>query len=207
MVSSVDNVRQWSTQTMLKVMKQADQQQASGSGSGSLASRLLSDYGIDSTDDGVDSGTYSLINGPSAKTDQAAAAPPKQPESITSEDFSKFLKQQLEEMQKSPGKAEQAAAMLEALKAGTLTVTDVAEGKSIRPADPAKTPTPETKATDLASKDWGSFLRDHLARENGGQFTRNQDGSYVDRQTGEHAFYGSLGDKSYYLTWPSTAAK
>ncbi len=110
-------------------------------------------------------------------------------------------------MQKSPGKAEQAAAMLEALKAGTLTVTDVAEGKSIRPADPAKTPTPETKATDLASKDWGSFLRDHLARENGGQFTRNQDGSYVDRQTGEHAFYGSLGDKSYYLTWPSTAAK
>ena len=207
MVYSVDNVRQWSTQTMLKAMKQADQEQNAGSGSGSLASRLLSDYGIDSSDDGTDSGTYSLINSLSVKTDQAAAAPPEQPDSITSEDFPKFLKQQLELMKKEPGKAEQAGAMLKALDEGKLTVSDAAEGKTIQLSDPDKAKTDKPKATDLTSKDWGSFLRDHLARENGGQFTRNKDGSYVDRQSGQHAFYGSLGDKSYYLTWPSDTAK
>lgn len=207
MVSSVDNVRLWSTQTALRIMKQTDQEQAAGSGS--LASRLLSDYGIESGDDGVDSGTYGLLNtiADQVSSEGAADQGTKQPESITSKEFFTFLKRELEAMKKEPGKVGQAEAMLKALDAGTLTVSDAAEGKSIRVTDPEKVSTQETKSTELAAKDWGSFLRDHLARENGGQFSRNADGSYVDRQNGEHAFYGSLGDKSYYLTWPSTAAK
>lgn len=207
MVSSVDNVRLWSTQTALRIMKQTDQEQAAGSGS--LASRLLSDYGIESDDDGVDSGTYGLLNtiADQATSEGTTEQGTKQPDSITSKEFFTFLKRELEEMKKEPGKVDQAETMLKALDAGTLTVSDAAEGKTIRVTDPEKVSTQETKSSELVAKDWGSFLRDHLARENGGQFSRNADGSYVDRQNGEHAFYGSLGEKSYYLTWPSTAAK
>lgn len=209
MVSSVSDVRLWSTQTALRIMKQTDQEQAAGTGSGSLASRLLSDYGIDDNDDGVESGTYGLLSTIAEQQDSAAAdnSALQQPDSITSKDFFTFLKRQLEEMKNEPGKVGQAEAMLKALDAGTLTVSDAAEGKSIRVTDPEKASTQETKSTELTSKDWGTFLRDHLTRENGGIFARNADGSYVDRQNGEHAFYGSLGEKSYYLTWPSTTAK
>lgn len=207
MVSSVDNVRQWSTLTMLKVMKQTDQEQ--NATSGSLASRLLSDYGIDSSDDSTDSGTYDLLNRIADQQDDAASSTDtvKQPDSVTSADFAAFIKQQLEEMKKEPGKASQADAMLNALEAGTLTVADAAEGKSVQLVAPSKVSTQEIKVTDLTSKDWGSFLRDHLTRENGGIFSRNDDGSYIDRQSGQNAFYGSLGDKSYYLTWPSSTTR
>lgn len=207
MVSSVDNVRQWSTLTMLKVMKQTDQEQ--NATSGSLASRLLSNYGIDSSDDSTDSGTYDLLNRIADQQDDAASSTDtvKQPDSVTSADFAAFIKQQLEEMKKEPGKASQADAMLNALEAGTLTVADAAEGKSVQLVAPGKVSTQEIKVTDLTSKDWGSFLRDHLTRENGGIFSRNVDGSYIDRQSGQNAFYGSLGDKSYYLTWPSSTTR
>ncbi|WP_137133565.1 hypothetical protein [Rhizobium sp. FKY42] len=207
MVSSVDNVRQWSTQTMLKVMKQTDQEQ--NATSGSFASRLLGDYGIDSSDDATDSGTYDLLNRIADQQDNDASSVEtlKQPDSVMSPDFAAFIKQQLEAMKKEPGKAEQADSMLKALEAGTLTVADAAEGKSVQLVAPDKVSTQENKVTDLTSKDWGSFLRDHLTRENGGMFSRNKDGSYIDRQSGQNAFYGSLGDKSYYLTWPSSTTR
>lgn len=207
MVSSVDNVRQWSTLTMLKVMKQTDHEQ--NATSGSLASRLLSDYGIDSSDDASDSGTYDLLNRIADQQDDTTPSTDtvKQPDSVTSADFATFIKQRLEEMKTEPGKASQADAMLKALEAGTLTVSDAAEGKSVQLVAPDKVSTQEIKVTDLTVKDWGSFLRDHLTRENGGIFSRNKDGSYIDRQSGQNAFYGSLGDKSYYLTWPSSTTR
>lgn len=210
MVSTVDSVRLWSNQTALKLMKETSPDTSSDSSDSSSASLLLSQYGLSTTesDSDTDSGTYTLADYLASQDDAGVSEDEtvKQPDSLTSEDFMAFLKQQLEAMTKDPSKAEQATAMLQALENGTLTVTDVTEGKTVTALNSSSASNTTVQAEDINQQDWGTFLRDHLSRQNGGQFMRNEDGSYVDRATGDSAYFGSLGDKSYYLTWTKASA-
>lgn len=114
----------------------------------------------------------------------------------------KALKETLEELTADPDKASQAKAMLEALTAGTLTVSDPAEGAQVKAWDvAADTKTTSGPAMNIAMTGWSDFLKDHLKRD-GSTYARSETGAYVDTISGDNAFFGSVGSRYYYLTWP-----
>ncbi len=92
--------------------------------------------------------------------------------------------------------------MLEALKEGTLTVSDPAEGVQIKAWDvETDKKTTSKPATEIATTGWSDFLKDHLKRD-GSAYAKSSGGAYVDRISGDSAFFGSVGSRYYYLTWP-----
>jgi hypothetical protein len=114
--------------------------------------------------------------------------------------------------------AQQAQAMLDALEAGTLTVSDPTNGVSITAWDPTATSTTDASAstdtttanspTAIPTTDWNDYLKAHLQRNENGTLTRAADNSFVDKSTGNEAYFGQVGTQFYYLTWaaPDTTA-
>jgi len=204
MVSSVDTVRIWSMQTANRVFRETANEDA---GQDSMASRLLSSYGIDSGDE-TDAKTYSLADILSGSSTSGAAVKDEAPVStdIESTSFMEGLKAKLEALKASPATRAQAEDMLKALAEGKLTVTDAANGQQIKAWDvEAEDVTPGTK-TRTDATDWSTFLRDNLARNGGGTYQRSADGSNIDRKSGANAYFGTIGDAYYYLTWPAASA-
>jgi hypothetical protein len=201
MVSSIDTVRLWSMQTAIRVFKETSPQ--TDSGQSSLASRIMSSYGMDN-DNGDDADTYSLADiltgGTQSGADAAVQEPAVSPD-IETASFMAGLKAKLTDLDAAPETRAQAAAMLEALDAGTLKVTDALNGREITAWDvEAKDAVPQT-ATSTDTNDWSTFLREHLARASGGTYQRNADQSHIDRATGKSAYFGMIGEQYYYLTW------
>ena len=54
---------------------------------------------------------------------------------------------------------------------------------------------------NIAVTGWSDFLKDHLKRD-GSTYARSETGAYVDTISGDNAFFGSVGSRYYYLTWP-----
>ncbi|MBT9369357.1 hypothetical protein [Rhizobium sp. CSW-27] len=204
MVSSIDTVRLWSTQTAIRVFKETDQQQETGQQS--LASTILSGYGIDSDEDS--STTYSLADFLATDTsadDTDEASQQTISTDIGSQSFMTGLKERLEELKQAPATRAQAEAMLTALDEGRLTVTDAEGAEAVTAWDATKKDATQNTPSATTQAEWSGFLKQHLQRDGSGKYVRNEDGSYIDKTTGDSAFFGMIGDKYYYLSWTASA--
>ncbi|MDO1582045.1 hypothetical protein [Rhizobium oryzicola] len=155
------------------------------------------------SDDNQD--TYGL---PSSVSQAVSAAENQSQPANTAIDsvaFMQGLKAKISDMSKDPNTKDQADQMMKALQNGTLTITDAETGQQVKAWDPgSKTATPQ-RATSTPKTDWGSFLRDHLTRESGGRYVRDASGSNIERSTGNSAYFGTLNDNYYYMTWKPQA--
>ncbi|MCY1666200.1 hypothetical protein [Rhizobium sp. SL86] len=208
MVSALDSTRLWSMQTTLRIMKEEEARTSQEDSSESSASSILAQYGVDtSEDDSSDSSTYTLADyltgTTSSDTDETSEETVS--DDIESTSFMKGLKAKLEEMTETSSTKAQAEAMLAALEAGTLTVTDAQKGETITAWDVEAEDVTANTATTMETSEWSSYLRDHLSRESGGKYALNEDGSYTDKATGNSAYFGMVGDSYYYLSWPAAS--
>ncbi|MCR6725306.1 hypothetical protein [Agrobacterium fabrum] len=204
MVSSIDlSTRLTATRLALKAIK--EQEDSSVAQSSSTRTALLGSYGLDSSSSTNTRLAQLLAQyGQASGDDTQTEVTDTQTSSgdITKADFMKGLKGMLEELSKDPDKASQANAMLEALKAGTLTVSDPAEGVQIKAWDVASdTETTSKPSSEITTAGWSDFLKEHLKRD-GSTYAKGASGAYVDTISGDNAFFGSVGSRYYYLTWP-----
>ncbi|MDH0614375.1 MULTISPECIES: hypothetical protein [unclassified Agrobacterium] len=206
MVSSIDlSTRLTATRLALKAIK--EQEDNSTAVSSSTRTSLLDSYGLDTSSSSSTNtrltqllAQYAQTSSDDTQTDDTDTQ--LSSGDITKADFMKELKEMLEELRKDPGKASQANAMLEALTTGTLTVSDPAEGAQIKAWDVASdTETTSGTATEITVTGWSDFLKDHLKRD-GSTYAKSTSGAYIDAVSGDNAFFGSVGSRYYYLTWP-----
>ncbi len=167
---------------------------------------ILDSYGIDTSPSSTNTrltqllAQYAQVSGTDAETDDTSTQAPSG--DITQASFMTSLKATLEELSKDPSKSTQAKAMLEALAAGTLTVSDPTEGAKIKAWDVEADKTTTSKpATEITTTGWSDFLKDHLKRD-GSAYAKTTGGAYVDSISGDNAFFGNVGSRYYYLTWP-----
>lgn len=107
--------------------------------------------------------------------------------------------------------AQQARAMLDALRTGTLTVADPTKGVSVTAWDPtATTAAASSTMTETAkaetpkaipNSDWNDYLKVHLQRNADGALSRAADNSFIDKTTGNDAYFGQVGTQFYYMSW------
>ncbi|NTA36851.1 hypothetical protein [Agrobacterium salinitolerans] len=208
MVSYIDmSTRLTATRMALKAIKEQEDNLAVTSSSSTRTS-LLGSYGLDTTNSSSSTNTrltqllaqYAQTSNEDTQTDDTDTR--LSSGDITKADFMKALKETLEELTADPDKASQAKAMLEALTAGTLTVSDPAEGAQVKAWDvAADTKNISGPAMNIAMTGGSDFLKDHLKRD-GSTYARSETGAYVDTISGDNAFFGSVGSRYYYLTWP-----
>lgn len=209
MVSSLQSVRLLSSQSLLKVLKEAEQPaQSQGS---SARNALLQRYGVDtSSSTALSQKTLSaLLNTLSSKAD-ASTTTDKAVETaisadVTTSSFMSGLKQKLEDMANVPGGNQQAKSMLAALEAGMLVVTDPVAGVTIKAWDidsAQEKGTTSKTGEKIERTGWSSFLKSHLARGDAGSYSKTAEGSYIDVVTGGSAYFGTVGSEFAYLSWP-----
>ena len=211
MVSALTSTRLIAAQLALKTLL-ADDTSDDSSSSSSSSSSLLSDAtgGLSSLPSQSQASLASLLNGLSSSdtSDTASSSSSTQASTdITTASFMTLLKQNLTATAAGTSDgAKQAQAMLDALKAGTLTVSDPTNGVSITAWDPSstdgKTGTASgNTATSIPTSDWNDYLKAHLQRNADSTFTRAADNSFIDKTTGNEAYFGQVGTQYYYLTW------
>lgn len=201
MVSALTSTRLVSAQLALQML-QFDQPTTADDGSDSL---LGSSSSLSSLPSQSQASLTSLLNGlSSSSTDTSGTTSDDDPD-MTSSDFMSLLKSNLQTAVNN-GDTGQAQAMLDALSAGTLTVTDPTAGQSITAWDPSDSSDKAQTATSVDEDDWNDFLKAHLTRGADGSLTHNSDGSYTDKVTGDEAYFGQVGNQYYYITWPSAAS-
>ena len=204
MVSSVDlSTRINATKLALKAIREQEDNSAATS---SPRTAILESYGIDTSPSSANTrltqllAQYAQSSDTDTETDETGTQAPSG--DITQASFMTNLKATLEELAKDPSKSAQAKAMLEALAAGTLTVADPTEGTKIKAWDvEADKNTTSRPATEIATTGWSDFLKDHLKRD-GSAYAKSAGGAYVDSVSGDNAFFGNIGSRYYYLTWP-----
>jgi hypothetical protein len=212
MVSSIQSIRLMTTQIALKALKEQEEATTSTS---SASSSLLQQYGLDtstsSSNDTLTRLLTTLATKNSTSTDDTTSSTTTTTVStdVTTASFMRSLKDSLEEMADTAAGKKQADAMLAALKAGTLTVTDPVSGQKIAAwdvDDEKHKDTTSGAATTIATNNWSDFLKERLTRGEDVSYAKSSDGSYIDKTTGENAYFGTVGSKYYYLSWPSANA-
>lgn len=198
------STRLTATRLALKAIK--EQEDNSPATSSSTRAALLDSYGLDTSSSSTNTrltqllAQYAQTSSEDTQTDDTDTQ--LSSGDISKADFMKELKEMLEELTRDLDKASQAKAMLEALTTGTLTVSDPAEGAQIKAWDVASdTKTTSKPTTEITTTGWSDFLKDHLKRD-GSAYARSETGAYVDTVSGDNAFFGSVGSRYYYLTWP-----
>lgn len=124
---------------------------------------------------------------------------------ITTASFMALLRQNMTAAADAKGDGSQEAAMLAAFKKGQLTVTDPTQGVSIKAwdvTDPKEADVDQKKGTAIETDDWNDFLRDHLQRDSHGRLVRSENGSFIEKGTGNEVYFGQVGTQNYYITWP-----
>lgn len=124
---------------------------------------------------------------------------------ITTASFMALLRQNMTATADAKGAGSQEAAMLAAFKKGQLTVTDPTQGVSIKAwdvTDPKEADVDQKKGTAIKTEDWNDFLRDHLQRDSHGRLVRSENGSFIEKGTGNEVYFGQVGTQNYYITWP-----
>lgn len=212
MVSSIQSIRLMTTQIALKALKEQEETTTSTS---SASSSLLQQYGLDtSTSSSNDTLTRLLTTLATKNPDSTVNMTPSTTTTpvstdVTTASFMRSLKDSLEEMADTAAGKKQADAMLAALKAGTLTVTDPVSGQKIAAwdvDDEKHKDTTSGAATTIATNNWSDFLKERLKRGEDVSYAKSSDGSYIDKTTGENAYFGTVGSKYYYLSWPAANA-
>lgn len=198
MVTPLQSVRLQSAQLLLKALKENEPQ----SETSNTATTLLRRYGIDTS--GSSSQTLSALL--SSLSPAATETPePVISNDITTASFMAGMKQSLDDMAETAGTSTQAKSMLAALEAGTLTVTDPLSGVTIKAWDTDSAGEKDTESkigTATEKSGWSAFFEAHLSRGSGAAFTKTTEGSYVDKITGDNAYFGTVGSQYVYLTWP-----
>lgn len=209
MVTPLASVRLMSAQLLVKAINQ-EASQTSGDSSSSTASRLLAGYGIDASSSSTLSGsTLSGLLDATANASANTATQEEESDDITTASFMAKLRETLEEMSGAAGGNAQADAMLAALEAGTLKVSDPVNGVEITAwnvGDSAEKDTTQKDGTDIGRDGWSAFLREHLKRGENVAYARTADGSYIDAVTGANAWFGNVGSTWYYLSWNAPSA-
>lgn len=212
MVSSIQSIRLMTTQIALKALKEQEETTTSTS---SASSSLLQQYGLDTSTSSSNDTLTRLLTTLATKTpDTTVNTTPSTTTTTVSTDvttasFMRSLKDSLEEMADTAAGKKQADAMLAALKAGTLTVTDPVSGQKIAAwdvDDEKHKDTTSGAATTIATNNWSDFLKERLTRGEDVSYAKSSDGSYIDKTTGENAYFGTVGSKYYYLSWPAANA-
>lgn len=215
MVTSIDSVRLTSAQIFMRVLKE-NAPNASGSDSGSLgnslADFLTSDDSSGSQSDDAEIYNASLMqllngSGITGQTDESATTVGAD-DKVDTDAFMKALKAKLEDMKATADGKDKAEAMLAALKDGKLTITDAATGTKITAWDPedatAKAAAEKTRQT-VATQGWTEFLKANLARSRA-TYQHAENGAYIDTTGKNNAFFGTIGDKYAYISWPAATA-
>ncbi|HTO33191.1 MAG TPA: hypothetical protein VL202_18750 [Pararhizobium sp.] len=198
MVTPLQSVRLQSAQFLLKALKETEQQ----SDTGNSRTALLQRYGIDTSSSSSQtlSALLSSLSPATTETEEPAIS-----NDVTTASFMAGLKKSLEAMAETAGTSAQGKSMLAALEAGTLTVADPLSGVTIKAWD---TGSADEKDTDskagaaIEKSGWSAFLKAHLSRDADAAFTKTAEGSYVDKTTGDNAYFGTVGSEYVYLTWP-----
>jgi hypothetical protein len=197
MVTSVSNMRLAAAQIALQVIKgnssdSSSDSNATGHDYSSLPSQTRSALSVmlDRINAGKAGSTDASGNG-TASTD------------ITTASFMALLRQNMTAAADAKGDGSQEAAMLAAFKKGQLTVTDPTQGVSIKAWDVTKEPdVDQKKGTAVKTDDWNDFLRDHLQRDSHGRLVRSENGSFIEKGSGNEVYFGQVGTQNYYITWP-----
>lgn len=211
MVSSIQSIRLMTTQIALKALKEQEESTTSTS---SASSSILQQYGLDtSTSSSNDTLTRLLTTlatqNFSSTDDTTSSTTTTVSDNVTTASFMRSLKDSLEEMADTAAGKKQADAMLAALTAGTLTVTDPVSGQKIAAWDVDDEKHKDTTtgaAMTIATNNWSDFLKERLTRGEDVSYAKSSDGSYIDKTTGENAYFGTVGNRYYYLSWPATNA-
>jgi len=198
MVSSVSNIRLQTAQIALQVIK-------SGSPDSSSSSSTDHDYSsLPSQSRSALSVMLDKINaGKAGSTDTSGNTTAST--DITTASFMALLRQNMTAAAEAKGEGSQEAAMLAAFKKGQLTVTDPTKGVSIKAwdvTDPKEADVDQKKGTAIETTDWNKFLRDHLQRDSHGRLVRSENGSFIEKGTGNEVYFGQVGTQNYYITWP-----
>lgn len=200
MVSPVSTMRLMTAQMALQMIKggSSDSSSSSNSSTGhdysSLPSQSRSALSVmlDKINAGK-TGSTDTSGTPVASTD------------ITTASFMALLRQNMTAAADAKGKGSQEAAMLAAFKNGQLTVTDPTQGVSIKAwdvTDPKEADVDQKKGTAIKTSDWNQFLRDHLQRDSHGALIRSENGSFIEKGTGNEVYFGQVGTQNYYISWP-----
>lgn len=212
MVSSIQSIRLMTTQIALKALKEQEETTTSTS---SASSSLLQQYGLDTSSSSSNDTLTRLLTTLATKNPDSTVnttpntTPTPVSTDVTTASFMRSLKDSLEEMADTAAGKKQADAMLAALKAGTLTVTDPVSGQKIAAwdvDDEKHKDTTSGAATTIATNNWSDFLKERLKRGEDVSYAKSSDGSYIDKTTGENAYFGTVGSKYYYLSWPAANA-
>ncbi len=211
MVASLQSVRMLSSQMLLKALKDADAEKAgTNEQSSSPGSQLLQRYGYDTSSSSSNTTLQRLLDSfkanPVDAAEDAASTPATVSPDITTASFMAGLKAKLVAATKAPGGSPQAEAMLKALEAGTLTVTDATGGKTITAWDvdaEAEKDTESKPGTATETIGWSDFLKAHLTRGATATFARADDNSYIDKTNGHNADFGTVGSTYVYMSWPT----
>lgn len=200
MISALSLARSYSARLALGVLQSNSTKETDTS----PASKLLSSLGFqDSTSTRLDSKTLSVILQALQNQSEGSSAGSQQHPTgtIGSKDFMTKLKASLTDGGSDPMSYVTHQRMLQALKDGTLTVTNPATGETSTAYDPdsAKSGSKTEKAEPKA---WNKFLDEHLKRDANGNFVKSPEGSYVDAKTGQNAYFGKIEGNYVYFTWP-----
>ncbi|MDE1991537.1 MAG: hypothetical protein KGI75_03500 [Rhizobiaceae bacterium] len=208
MVSALTNTRLLASQMALQLLQTPDDMSQDDTTSSLLGDSSSSD--LSSLPSQSQASLTNLLNGMSSSdnTTDTSQSDSENP-NMTSSSFMQLLKQNLQDAVKAEGTGGQSQAMLTALENGTLTVSDPTAGTSITAWDVDGTSAADktgNTATTISTSDWNDFLKAHLTRGSDGTFVRNDDGSFVDKTTGNEAYFGQVGSQFYYISWPSASS-
>lgn len=210
-MADVMSIRMSAAQTMLRVLKDTSgdtQPGRNGSSSSSphSSSYLLQSFGVGSTTEDIRNDKPQIQ--PAIQQTTAAEAKPEAeeppPTGIGSKSFMTALKARLEEMKSTPDGKLRAREMLEALAAGTLTVTDAENRKTLKAWDVgAESGTSSKPTEEIDAAGWSDFLKERLTRGGNSTYLIGANGAYIDKLTGESAYFGTIGETYAYLSWPA----
>jgi len=213
MVSSINSIRQWSSQAALNAFKETTDTRTSSLSSSGSSSSSLADIFYSGNDDGNDyedtqlaaliASLQQAMNGGKTGDMDADAGDVGD---MSSKAFMTALRQKLEGLKASPDTKAMADEMLAALDAGTLTVTDAVNGEQVKAWDVTDSKQLSAAKTEVDKADWSSYLKGILNRDSDGKFVRAEDGSYTEKKTGASGFFGMIGEAYYYVSWTTPPA-
>lgn len=120
---------------------------------------------------------------------------------MTGAAFMQRLKTWIAELSAAPVSVHQGRALSQALASGTLNIFDPLEGITVTAWD-AESDQPTTKhRQEIPATGWSQFLKQRVMRDDAG-YRKDADGNYIDLISGENAYFGAIGNRFVYLTWP-----
>ncbi|WFR95654.1 hypothetical protein [Rhizobium tumorigenes] len=217
MVTALSSTRLIAAQLALKVLTSGDtSSDSSGTSDSSLLDGSSVGKNVSSLPSSAQASLASMLNSLSnSQSDETATTSSTDNSNtastdITTTSFMALLKQNLTATAAGTSDgAKQAKAMLDALSAGTLSVSDPTHGVSIAAWDPTSKTSNSSDTTGTANSakaiptsDWNDYLKAHLQRNGDGTLSRAADNSFIDKTTGNAAYFGQVGTQFYYLSWP-----